>query len=157
MIRRQWVEHERLTFPLVYLPLELTRGELSRSLVRSRAFWVAFTLACLFRSISGIHRVVPSAPDLAGFTFKGQQISLEPYLVDPPWDAVGFFKISFHPMIVGITYFLPLDVAFRSWWQHSAGSRQVGRSTPTLRTPASRVRAHFWVSPCWRCGVAGDT
>src|SRR5262249_49351326 len=29
MLRRHWVEHERLTFPLVYLPLELTREESS--------------------------------------------------------------------------------------------------------------------------------
>jgi hypothetical protein len=120
MLRRQWVEHERLTFPLVYLPLELTRGASGPAqglpLLRSRAFWIAFGLACLFRSISGLHRVAPSFPDLASFTFKGQQIDLEPYFVDPPWNAIGFFRLSFHPMIIGITYFLPLDVAFSAWF-----------------------------------------
>lgn len=116
MIRRQWIEHERLTFPLVYLPLELTRGESSRSLLRSRAFWAAFLLACAFRSVSGIHRVLPGFPDLADFTFKGQQLDLEPYFVDTPWNAIGFFRISFHPMIIGITYFLPQDVAFSAWF-----------------------------------------
>jgi hypothetical protein len=116
MIRRQWIDHERLTFPLVYLPLELTRSESSRSLLRSRAFWIAFGIACVFRSISGVHRVAPSFPDLADFTFKGQQINLEPYFVDYPWSAIGFFRISFHPMIVGITYFLPLDVSFSAWF-----------------------------------------
>jgi hypothetical protein len=130
MIRRPWIEQERLTFPLVYLPLELTRvdGGLGRGgqaqggqarglpLLRSRAFWAAFALACLFRSISGIHRVAPSFPDLADFTFKGQQIDLEPFFATPPWNAIGFFRVSFHPMIVGITYFLPLEVAFSAWF-----------------------------------------
>jgi uncharacterized protein DUF6785/uncharacterized protein DUF6784 len=116
ILRRQWIDHERLTFPLIYLPFELTRSETSRSLLRSRAFWIAFVIACLFRSVSGVHRVAPSFPDLADFTFKGQQINLEPYFVDHPWSAIGFFRISFHPMIVGITYFLPLDVAFSAWY-----------------------------------------
>jgi hypothetical protein len=116
ILRRQWIEYERLTFPLIYLPLELTRNETSRSLLRSRAFWIAFAAACLFRSVSGIHRVAPSFPDLADFTFKGQQISLEPYFVDHPWSAIGFFRVSFHPMIVGITYFLPLDVSLSAWF-----------------------------------------
>ena len=67
MLRKPWVEHERLTFPLVHLPLELTREEMSRSLFRSRSFWFAFVLVCLFRSVTGLHRVVPSFPDLADF------------------------------------------------------------------------------------------
>jgi hypothetical protein len=116
MLRRQWVEHERLTFPLVALPLELTRAGASRALLAHRGFWLAFVLACLFRSASGLHRVVPSFPDLAEFTFKGQQIDLAPYFTERPWNAIGFFRISFHPLIIGITYFLPLDVSFSAWF-----------------------------------------
>jgi hypothetical protein len=116
MLRRSWVEHERLTFPLVALPLELTRAGASQALLAQRSFWLAFALACLFRSVSGLHRVVPSFPDLADFTFKGQQIDLAPYFTERPWSAIGFFRISFHPLIIGITYFLPLDVSFSAWF-----------------------------------------
>jgi hypothetical protein len=116
MLRRQWVEHERLTFPLVALPIELTRPGASRTLLSHRGFWLAFVAACLFRSASGLHRVVPSFPDLADFTFKGQQIDLAPYFTERPWDAIGFFRISFHPLILGVTYFLPLDVSFSAWF-----------------------------------------
>jgi hypothetical protein len=116
MFRRHWIEHERLTFPLVALPLELTRPGASQALLAHRGFWLAFAWACIFRSISGIHRVAPSFPDLADFTFKGQQIDLAPYFTERPWDAIGFFRISFHPMIIGVAYFLPLDVSFSAWF-----------------------------------------
>jgi Ca2+/Na+ antiporter len=115
MIRRPWVEHERLTFPLVYLPLELTREETSRSLLRSHSFWIAFALACTFRSITGLHWIMPSFPDLAPFANAGQLFYVNDILVNPPWNAIGYTPMSFHPMIIGITYFLPLDVAFSAW------------------------------------------
>jgi hypothetical protein len=116
MIRRSWVEHERLAFPLVYLPFELTRAETSRSLLRSRSFWFAFVLVCILRSITGLHRVVPGFPDLADFDEEGQSFPLDEILVNPPWNAIGYTRLSFHPMVIGITYFLPLDVAFSAWF-----------------------------------------
>ncbi len=116
MLRRHWVEHERLTFPLTALPLELTQEGATRSLLRHRAFWAAFGFVCLFRSVTGLHRILPSFPDFASFGNKGQLIDLQPFFANPPWSAIGYFRLSFHPLIIGITYFLPLDVAFSAWF-----------------------------------------
>jgi hypothetical protein len=120
MVRKPWIEHERLTFPLVHLPLELTREETSRSLLRSRLFWCAFLLTCVFRSISGIHKIFPSFPDLAYFPDEGQSFDLQAIFVDPPWSAINYTRLSFHPMIIGITYFLPLEIAFSAWFFYLA-------------------------------------
>ncbi len=116
LLRKQWMDRERLSFPLTALPLELTQENTARSLLSRREFWAAFLLVCVFRSITGIHRIVPSFPDLANFGFKGQLIDLQPLFTAPPWDAIGYFRLSFHPLIVGITYFLPLDVGFSTWF-----------------------------------------
>jgi hypothetical protein len=116
LFRRHWIEHERLSYPLTALPLELTRQDSARSLLRKREFWAAFLVTCIFRSFSGVHRLFPSFPDLANFGFKGQLIDLEPLFSSPPWNAIDYFRLSFHPLIIGITYFLPLDVAFSSWF-----------------------------------------
>jgi hypothetical protein len=117
LFRRHWIEQERLTFPLVALPLELTREGATRSLLARKEFWAAFALVCAFRSMSGLHRVFPSFPDVPGLrSGGGQQVDLQPYLTQPPWNAVGDFELSFHPMIIGITYFLPLDVSFSAWF-----------------------------------------
>jgi hypothetical protein len=116
LLRKHWIQQERLTFPLVALPLELTRENAARSLLAQREFWAAFLLVAIFRSITGIHRVMPSFPDIADFGFKGQLIDLTPLFSTPPWSAIGYFRLSFHPIIIGITYFLPLDVAFSTWF-----------------------------------------
>ena len=116
LFRRHWIESERLTFPLVALPLELTNASATRSLLRERMFWFAFVLACAYRSISGLHRIMPGFPDIPGIFMKGQEWRIGDAMTEPPWSAIGFFVISLHPLIVGITYFLPLDVAFSMWF-----------------------------------------
>jgi hypothetical protein len=126
MIRQPWIEHERLTFPLVYLPLELTReappgphslgGGGGAAMLRSRSFWAAFVLVCIFRSITGLHNVVPGFPDLAEFDEEGQSFPLDEIFVSPPWNAIGYSRLSFHPLVVGITYFLPAEIAFSAWF-----------------------------------------
>lgn len=120
LLRRHWMEYERLGFPLVQIPLELTREGVAGSLLKRGDFWLAFLLACAFRSITGLHRVEPSFPDFAFFGPKGQLIDIEPFFTQHPWNAVGYFRLSFHPMIVGLTYFLPLDVSFSTWFFYLA-------------------------------------
>lgn len=48
MLRKQWVEHERLSFPLAQIPLILVEGADERHLLppiaRKRLFWVGFAL-----------------------------------------------------------------------------------------------------------------
>ena len=116
MLRKHWMEHERLTFPLTALPLELTSHETSRSLLQHRGFWAAFLLVGVFRSITGLHTLFPNIPEPFGFSHKGQLIDLRPFFTAPPWDALDYFRLSFHPLIIGFSYFLPSEVGFSAWF-----------------------------------------
>jgi hypothetical protein len=116
ILRRHWVEQERLTVPLVKLPLDLTQEGAAGGLLSRREVWVAFLLVFAFRSISALHRAEPTFPEFLMFGPKGQLIDIEPYFTQPPWDAVGYFQLSFHPLIIGITYLAPLDVSFSAWF-----------------------------------------
>lgn len=116
LLRRSWVEHERLPFPLTRIPLELT-GTGSAAPAWSRPdFWGAFLLACVLRSVSALHRVEPTFPEPPGLGPKGQLVDIAPLFAEHPWTAVEYFRLSFHPMVVGIAYFLPLDVSFSQWF-----------------------------------------
>lgn len=116
MLRRHWVENERMPFPLIQLPLELTHTQNAGSVMSRRTFWLAFAAACVFRSMSGLPRVEPRSPAPPLLGAKGQLIDLAPFFTDFPWNQIGYFRLSFHPIIIGITYFLPLDVSFSAWF-----------------------------------------
>lgn len=117
LLRRHWVENERLPFPLVALPLALTEEGVAHGLLRHRGFWLAVISVCVVRSLSAIPRVEPRfpAPPMldAG---AGQLINLSELISTHPWSAIGYFALSFHPIVIGVTYFLSQEVAFSAWF-----------------------------------------
>jgi len=123
LLRKQWVERERLGFPLVQLPLELLRGG-SESfgdggrlhLWRTPLFWLGVGIPVILQAIAAIHftfaPTVPyfpmkpnDMPDIQGwFTSSGR-----------PWAAVGYLKLTFYPFVLGLAFLLALEVSFSCW------------------------------------------
>ena len=103
ILRKQWVEHERLTFPLMSLPLAMAerepRGAFLVGFMNRPIFWVGFGLAFFQIGWGIIGYFVPLFPALPrnfgvldfGRDFPGVHTSL-------------------YPMIVGVSYFIGLDV-----------------------------------------------
>jgi hypothetical protein len=112
LLRKPWITYERLTFPLAVLPFELTREESARSILRNREFWLAIGVVFLFRSSVTLNRLIPGFPEIGHYAPEGQGIDLGEILTTAPWSAVGYFRMTFHPLVIGLTYFLPLDIAF---------------------------------------------
>jgi len=110
IIRRQWTEHERLTYPIVQLPLALTE-DAGRTLLREPMLWAGFTLAFALGLAAGINALLPSVPYI-----NVKRVDLHQYLKGRPWDYVGEAKMSWYPFMIGLAYFLPLDLAFSCWF-----------------------------------------
>ena len=59
IVRRQWVEHERLVFPLTQVPLEMLQppqsGHLLGSLFRNPLLWIGIALPWIVLSTHGLH------------------------------------------------------------------------------------------------------
>ncbi len=116
MLRRHWIESERLAFPLVALPLALTEQGAARGLLRSRPFWIAVGCVFAFRTVSALPLLEPRFPSPPGLDpDAGQLMHLTGSFGQHPWNAVGYFALSFHPVVIGITYFLPQDVSLGIW------------------------------------------
>ncbi len=128
IIRRQWIDRERLTFPLVYLPLEMARedpGRLLSSFYKNWLMWTGFALAVVLQSFPGLHTYYPAWPDL-----KVKHYPLTPFMREPPWNAVGSFALSFYPCMIGFAYILTTEVSFSGWFFYlfSKAERIFGRA-----------------------------
>ena len=117
LLRRRWVDHERLTFPIVVLPLALTGTESRRALLRSRVFWIGFGTAFVLENLAATGFLIPNVPFVPlkpsdpAFKLGGSGL-----FSAPPWNAVGELDLGFYPLVIGLTYFLPLDVSCSCWF-----------------------------------------
>ena len=109
VLRKQWIESERLTFPVIMLPLEMT--DESASLFKNRYMWIGFALAGSLTVLAGLHYLYPSIPCLMiGRRNVGQ------YITTPPWNAMGGVLISFYFWAIGIAFLMPLELSFSTWF-----------------------------------------
>ncbi len=110
LVRRGWQERERLPFPVIEIPLQMTDPE--AKLWRSGLFWWGFGLCAVIEIINGLHYLYPAVPalNLQHHDIEGQGI-----WAVRPWNAVGFTTYSFYPFVIGLGYLLPLDLLFSCW------------------------------------------
>lgn len=115
LVQAQWIRHERLTFPLLYLPLTLTApddgGPASR-MFRRHWFWIAVGLTLIFNGLNVAHAVIPSIPA------PGFSKSLAPYFMQRPWTPFRSFNLYYMLETIGFGYFIPLEVTFTVWFSY---------------------------------------
>jgi hypothetical protein len=107
LLRKQWIRQERLVFPIVQLPLALAD---SRSFFAQPLLWVGFGIVAVVDVVNGLHVLFPTVP---GLNVKLYDIGR--FLAEKPWSAMGGTRTSLYPFMVGIGFFLPLDLSFSCW------------------------------------------
>ncbi|MCS7252760.1 MAG: DUF6785 family protein [Armatimonadota bacterium] len=110
LFKRQWIERERLTFPTVVLPVELTKPGFEA--LRNRSLWLGFIMAFVLGSWNTLSMNYPSLPMI---DVRGTRLDVGRYLTDRPWNAIGSMPMTFYPFIIGIGYLLSLEVTFSCW------------------------------------------
>ena len=120
LIRKQWQEHERLTYPIAQLPYEITRAasNVGRMPTASHLFFnrrmmvVGLSIAALLNLLYSLHQIDPAFPTIP--LYRGFQ------LAEKPWSAMNNpgFRISFFPFAIGVGFLIPLDLGFSCWFFH---------------------------------------
>lgn len=108
ILRKQWVEREKLTYPIIQLPLEMTRGY---SFFKNKLLWLGFILAGgidVLNGLSHLYPIIPSVPV--------KSLNIAPFFTEKPWNAIGWTLISFYPFLIGFSYLVPLDLCFSIWF-----------------------------------------
>ena len=103
ILRRQWSQRERLTFPIIQLPLAMT--DPTSRFFRNKRMWIGFAIAAgisLFNGLSHLYPVIPHIPVTRRF-FSFHEAPLSLY---------GTIITAFYPFAIGIMFLMPLDVLF---------------------------------------------
>jgi len=121
LFRRQWVENEALSFPLVQLALDMVEPAADGTAApgtfwQSRLMWMGFGIACVFHLLRGMNFYFPDWPPIG--SFQGNQLVLS--LPDKPWSAMGAVDIEFFFGAAGIAYLLTREVSFSFWFFYVA-------------------------------------
>jgi len=109
ILRRRWMEQERLSFPIAMFPIEMTiRGGSISAFFKKRLLWIGFAIPATLQSINTLHFIYPSLPYF--WFIKAFDIGV--FFTERPWNAIGYFPVSFYPTVLGLTYLFPIDVSF---------------------------------------------
>ena len=104
ILRKQWVEKERLSYPIIQIPLEITRER--NSIFRNRLLWIGLGIAAAIDIINGLHYLYPTVPEI-----PVKRYDLNQYITSKPWNAMGSTPIRFYPFLTGLAFLLPLDLS----------------------------------------------
>jgi len=124
ILRKQWIDRERLPFPLAQVPLAMAEGAESGSFLtpffRSRLMWIGFAFPFVIHSLITLHDIWPGMPTdglIRYLRYGGWDGGFDSdYLTDPPWSWLKPVWIMIYPSVVGLTYLLSLEVAFSLWF-----------------------------------------
>ncbi len=117
IFRRQWVENERLPFPIASIYLSLIeapeKGHAFNKLFRSKSFWVAFAIVFAMHGFNALNKYYPKVVPAFPLNFDLSSVMANP----PLFNASGEFKRqTIYFTTIGITYFVQTRTAFSLWF-----------------------------------------
>jgi hypothetical protein len=115
LFRRQWVDHERLLFPLTVVPLEMieepARGQTLNRFFRSRVMWVGFALGALPPLYVGLHDYFPRIPEPQILWWGLPAVQN----LGKPLTPFNGLLIAVLPLIIGLSYLLTREISLSLW------------------------------------------
>ncbi len=114
LFRKQWADREKLSFPLVALPMEMTADAehpfANKAFFGNRVMWIGFAIAALLQLQNGLGFYYPSFPHVKLY------YNFQPLFREPPWNAVGWVPGQIWLVVIGVTVLLRTEVSFSMWF-----------------------------------------
>ena len=104
ILRKAWVDRERLTFPIVALPMAM--AEQPEKFFKNKLMWIGFALAGGITLINGLNYIYPQIPYIP--------IKRESYQIatSGPFAALGSVRIAFYFFAITLGFLMPADLSF---------------------------------------------
>ena len=118
IVRRQWMESEKLLYPLAQVPLEMIQDDGRRTLLApffsNTAMWLGFAIPFLIGHINALHSYYEFVPRITSSTdfhlFRG----------------TTYLRLDMNLALIGFAYLLNRDVALGFWFFFLLSSLQRG-------------------------------
>jgi hypothetical protein len=115
IIRKQWTENEKLSFPIVQLPLALTAGGGTMEFFRHKPLWYGMLLGGGLDLMNGLSMYWPAIPMIV-VRHDDPTRNLGAQLTTFPFNHLQNVWLPLYPFIIALGYFLPLDLSFSIWF-----------------------------------------
>jgi hypothetical protein len=119
LFRKQWIEHERLSYPLAQLPLVMSSQEPGHALntfFRNPIMWLGFIIPFLVTSMNGLHAYHHFMPQVV----LGNSISVLPDMaslsVNVSFPMMGFAYLTHQEVALSIWLFYLLGYALTGYF-----------------------------------------
>jgi hypothetical protein len=119
ILRKQWTDRERLTYPIVQLPLEIAavgEGGTLPPLFSNRLFWMGFALAGAADVVNSLNLYYPAVPTIMTPGRGESFLNLQQFYTTKPLNAIGWTPISWYPFLIGLGMLMPVDFLFSAWF-----------------------------------------
>jgi hypothetical protein len=143
LFRKQYVEHERLSFPLTAIPLALT--EKTTPLLRRPVFWLGLAVPLLAQAPITLNRYIPSVPAVP---LREVLLIDAGRMLPPPWNGLGEIYFSLIFWLVGIVYWSPRRSRSAPGSSISSRSRRTSPPSPTGARTARPTCTATTSRPC---------
>ncbi len=115
LLRKRWVDEEKLVFPLMELPTEMAQYQPSDAhpfggFFRSRIMWAMCALPLLIHTLNGLHFHFPLIPAI-----NVHHIRLDSHIAFRPWNAMSPLWLRVLFSIIALAYLLPQELSFSLW------------------------------------------
>lgn len=137
IIRSQWTDKERLSFPLAQPVLEMIREKEGVTLFTNKILWIGFAIPVFVYGLNGLGAWFPNLPNIPASYSCGWE------LAPRPWNAMGMRAyLSFAG--IGLAFMLSSEVIFSLWFFYIFAQLQ-GVFVNSLGWPMDPMPMY----PCW--------
>lgn len=119
LFRRQWMEHERLAYPLAQLPLTMIHQEPRRPLnafFRNPLMWVGFLLPFIVTSVNGLHAYHHFIPQVVLGTTLSILPDMQSLSINLSFPMMGFAYMTHQEVALSIWLFYLIGYAVNGWF-----------------------------------------
>ena len=115
IVRRQWMDNERLLYPMVQVPLAMVEDRDPRArfkpFLKSPLMWVGFSIPFIYHSVNALSHYYPFVPQI-GRTYS----LLDIFRLGPQFGYAFAVEVRIDFMMLGLAYLISTNISFSTWF-----------------------------------------